>query len=194
MTVTELRDRLDDRFRLLVGSRQRIGTPPNAAPCGCSGLTTCWTTPKRTLLARCSVVRTAGSTWRGRVQSADTDRPTGDTRISWMRLVRKSLLIADQASGRTRFSMLETIRQFVEEQLVTAGDAEDVRTAHARYFAERENDVFALWDGPRQQEAYSWVTVEMANLRAAFPVGRRPRRPRHRSDHRPLCGVRRFLG
>ena len=64
--------------------------------------------------------------------------------------------------------MLETIRQFVEEQLVTAGHAEDVRTAHARYFAERENDVFALWDGPRQPEAYSWVTVELANLRAAF--------------------------
>ena len=33
-------------------------------------------------------------------------------------LVRKSLLVADRSSGRTRFSMLETIRQFAEEQLV----------------------------------------------------------------------------
>ena len=37
-----------------------------------------------------------------------------------MRLVRKSLLVADRSSGRTRFSMLETIRQFAEEQLVAA--------------------------------------------------------------------------
>ena len=37
-------------------------------------------------------------------------------------LVRKSLLVADRSSGRTRFSMLETIRQFAEEQLVAAGD------------------------------------------------------------------------
>ena len=29
-------------------------------------------------------------------------------------LVRKSLLVADRSAGRTRFSMLETIRQFAE--------------------------------------------------------------------------------
>ncbi|MBX9642379.1 MAG: hypothetical protein K2X97_22480, partial [Mycobacteriaceae bacterium] len=33
-------------------------------------------------------------------------------------LVRKSLLVADQSASRTRFSMLGTIRQFAEEQLV----------------------------------------------------------------------------
>ena len=38
-------------------------------------------------------------------------------------LVRKSLLIADRSAGRTRYSMLETIRQFAEEQLVATGEA-----------------------------------------------------------------------
>ena len=83
-------------------------------------------------------------------------------------LVRKSLLVADRSSGRTRFSMLETIRQFAEEQLVAGGEADEVRTAHARYFAGRETDILALWDSPRQREAYEWLTVEMANLRTAF--------------------------
>jgi hypothetical protein len=83
-------------------------------------------------------------------------------------LVRKSLLIADRSSGRTRFSMLETIRQFGEEQLVTSGAAEAVRTAHARYFAGRETDITALWDSPRQREAYDWFATELANLRTAF--------------------------
>jgi predicted ATPase len=32
-------------------------------------------------------------------------------------LVRKSLLVADRSSGRTRYWMLETIRRFAEEQL-----------------------------------------------------------------------------
>jgi hypothetical protein len=67
-------------------------------------------------------------------------------------LVRKSLLIADRSSGRTRFSMLETIRQFAEEQLVAGGQASEVRTAHARYFAGRETDILALWDSPRQRD------------------------------------------
>ena len=83
-------------------------------------------------------------------------------------LVRKSLLVADRSSGRTRFSMLETIRQFAEEQLVASGVAAEVRTAHARYFAGREADILALWDSPRQRDAYDWFTVELANLRTAF--------------------------
>jgi hypothetical protein len=83
-------------------------------------------------------------------------------------LVRKSLLVADRSAGRTRFSMLETIRQFAEEQLVASGSATEVRTAHARYFAGLEAVILALWDSPRQREAYDWFTVELANLRTAF--------------------------
>ena len=44
----------------------------------------------------------------------------------------------------------------------------EVRTAHARYFAGREADILALWDSPRQREAYDWFTAELANLRTAF--------------------------
>ena len=64
--------------------------------------------------------------------------------------------------------MLETIRQFAEEQLVAGGDADEVRTAHARYFAGRETDIMALWDSPQQRDAYTWFTAELPNLRTAF--------------------------
>jgi tetratricopeptide (TPR) repeat protein len=83
-------------------------------------------------------------------------------------LVRKSLLVANRSSGRTRYSMLETIRQFAEEQLAASGSATEARAAHARHFAGREADIMALWDSPRQREAYTWFTVELANLRTAF--------------------------
>jgi tetratricopeptide (TPR) repeat protein len=64
--------------------------------------------------------------------------------------------------------MLETIRQFAEEQLVAGGEASEIRAAHSRYFAGREADIMARWDSPRQREAYDWFTVELANLRTAF--------------------------
>ena len=64
--------------------------------------------------------------------------------------------------------MLETIRQFAEEQLVARGEASEIRAAHSRYFAGREADILALWDSPRQREAYDWFTIELANLRTAF--------------------------
>src|SRR6202020_2595620 len=55
-----------------------------------------------------------------------------------------------------------------EEQLVALGAATEARAAHARYFAGRETDIMALWDSPRQREAYTWFTIELANLRTAF--------------------------
>ena len=64
--------------------------------------------------------------------------------------------------------MLETIRQFAEEQLVNSGEADRTRDAHAHYFAACEDDVLALWDSPRQHESYEWLACELPNLRAAF--------------------------
>src|SRR6516165_7785727 len=106
-----------------------------------------------------------------KVPAPSSDQTTPMTSPSWDllgALVRKSLLIADRSSGRTRFSMLETIRQFAEEQLVARGEASEIRAAHSRYFAGREADVLALWDSPRQRAAYAWFTLELANLRTAF--------------------------
>ena len=64
--------------------------------------------------------------------------------------------------------MLETIRQFAEEQLVASGEADSARAAHAHFFAGRESEILALWDSERQRESYSWFAVELPNLRAAF--------------------------
>src|SRR5262249_25288252 len=57
---------------------------------------------------------------------------------------------------------------FAEEQLVARGEASEIRAAHSRYFAGREADILALWDSPRQRQAYDWFTIELANLRTAF--------------------------
>ncbi|HWX99837.1 MAG TPA: adenylate/guanylate cyclase domain-containing protein [Mycobacterium sp.] len=165
MTVTELRDRLDDRFRLLVGSRrglERHQTLRHAVQWSHDLLDD----TEKTLLARCSVFAGGFDLAAAcAVGGCGDDLATLDVLDA---LVRKSLLVADRTSGRTRFSMLETIRQFAEEQLVASGAATEIRAAHSRYFAGREADIMALWDSPSQRDAYTWFTVELANLRTAF--------------------------
>jgi predicted ATPase len=165
MTVTEVRDRLDDRFRLLVGSRrglERHQTLHHAVQWSYDLLDE----SEKALLNRCSVFAGGFDLASARaVTAADDEFATLDLLDA---LVRKSLLVADRSSARTRFSMLETIRQFAEQQLVASGEADDVRTAHSRYFAGREADVLAQWDSARQRESYEWFTRELANLRAAF--------------------------
>jgi hypothetical protein len=165
MTATEVRDRLGDRFRLLVGSRrglERHQTLRHAVQWSYDLLDD----GEKAVLNRCSVFA-GGFDLAGAqtVTGSDDDFATLDLLDA---LVRKSLMVADHSSGRTRYSMLETIRQFAEEQLAATGEATEARTAHARHFATREADVLALWDSPRQREAYEWFATELANLRTAF--------------------------
>jgi predicted ATPase len=167
MTANEVRDRLDHRFRLLVGSRrglERHHTLRHAMAWSYDLLDD----TEKTVLDRCSVFA-GGFDLQSACAVAGSDDLDEYAILEVLdALVRKSLLIADRSSGRTRFSMLETIRQFAEEQLVAHGAATDARTLHARHFAGREADIIAMWDSPRQREAYHWFTVELANLRAAF--------------------------
>jgi predicted ATPase len=165
MTAGEVRDRLDQRLRLLVGSRRGLSRHQTLRHA------VAWShdlldEPEKALLERCSVFAGGFDLESAcAVMGSDDDFATLDLLDA---LVRKSLLVADRSSGRTRFSMLETIRQFAEEQLVARGEASEIRAAHSRYFAGREADIMALWDSPRQRGAYDWFTVELANLRAAF--------------------------
>ena len=167
MTASEMRDRLDHRFRLLVGSRrglERHHTLRHAVAWSYDLLDD----TVKTVLDRCSVFA-GGFDLQSVCAVAGSDDLDEYAILEVLdALVRKSLLIADRSLGRTRFSMLETIRQFAEEQLVAGGQATEVRAAHSRYFAGREADILALWDSPRQREAYDWFTIELANLRTAF--------------------------
>ena len=165
MTVTEVRDRLDDRFRLLVGSRrglERHQTLRAAVQWSYDLLDEA----EQSLLACCSVFAGGFDLAAACAVAGSADEfATLDLLDA---LVRKSLLVADRSSGQTRFSMLETVRQFAEEQLVNGGAADRARSTHARYFAGREADILALWDSPRQRDAYRWLARELPNLRAAF--------------------------
>jgi predicted ATPase/class 3 adenylate cyclase len=167
MTATEMRDRLDHRFQLLVRSRrglERHQTLRQAVSWSYDLLAE----PEKALLERCSVFAGGFDIPSACAVSGFEDADEFAILDLLDSLVRKSLLVADRSTGKTRFSMLETIRQFAEEKLVERGEAAEASSAHARYFADRETDILALWDSPRQREAYEWFATELANLRSAF--------------------------
>jgi tetratricopeptide (TPR) repeat protein len=167
MTANEVRERLDHRFRLLVGSRrglERHQTLRHAVAWSYDLLDDA----DKMLLERCSVFA-GGFDLESACAVSGFDGSDDYAVLEQLdALVRKSLITAERSSGRTRFSMLETIRQFAEEQLVARGDASEAGDAHARHFAGKEADILALWDSPRQREAYDWFAIELANLRTAF--------------------------
>jgi predicted ATPase len=167
MTASEMRERLDHRLRLLVGARrgsERHQTLRHAVAWSYDLLDGA----EKGLLNRCAVF-SGGFDLESACAVAGSDDVDDFGILDLLEaLVRSSLIIAVRSSGRMRFSVLETIRQFAEEHLIASGAADEARNAHARYFAGRETDILALWDSPRQRETYDWFATELANLRTAF--------------------------
>jgi predicted ATPase len=165
MSAQDVRDRLDERFRLLAGGRrglERHQTLRHAVAWSYDLLDD----PERRVLGRCAVF--AGGF--DLAAAAHLCQPMDEYAVLDVldSLVRKSLITLEHVHGHARYRLLETIRQFAEEQLGESGDMIGVRDIHARYFADQAQAIFPLWLGPGHRQAVDWVDVELVNLRAGF--------------------------
>jgi non-specific serine/threonine protein kinase len=84
------------------------------------------------------------------------------------RLVDRSLVQADTAGNRTRYRLLETIREYAAEKLAAAGETVECRDLHARVVADFARRWGGELRGPRQAEAADRLEAEHENLRAAI--------------------------
>src|SRR5215207_4027258 len=170
MSPSQIRDRLDKRFRLLTGSRrslERHQTLRHAVQWSYDSLTAA----EQRVLQRASVF--SGGFSLDAATTVCGNDPDGDLDEFQMldvvdSLVRKSLADVERAAAVPRFNMLETIRQFAEERLAEGADSENVRDRHASYFADQAETSFELFRGPQEAEAFQFVDDEIANVRAAF--------------------------
>ncbi|MEO6653746.1 MAG: adenylate/guanylate cyclase domain-containing protein [Ilumatobacteraceae bacterium] len=171
MTPVEVLARLNDRFRLLSGSRrglERHQTLRQAVQWSYDLLNG----DEQCVLGVSAVF--AGGFEVGAV-TAVCDCFDEYTMLDVLdSLVRKSLVTTSRVGGRTRYGLLETIRQFAEDQHASIGVANparaivEIRDRHASYFATRVAAATETFLGPRQREVTEWVEVELDNLRAAF--------------------------
>ena len=93
------------------------------------------------------------------------------------RLAGKSLIVAETAGGRTRYRLLDTLRQYAAGRLAEAGEAEPARRRHAEAFlalAERERDLDLLareQDNFRAALDWSLAHHDQAGPRLARALG-----------------------
>ena len=174
MTPVEVSARLNDRFRLLSGSRRSLGRHQTL------GHAVQWsydllTPQEQSVLGACAVF--AGGFDLAAVTAVCDDADEYAILDGLESLVRKSLVSAKQAGDRTRYGLLETIRHFAEDQRTSAASEDstatvtaigEIRARHARHYAEQAIACFDIWDGPRMGEATAWLEAEFDNLRAGF--------------------------
>ena len=93
----------------------------------------------------------------------------GDTLGLTSSLVKKSLIVVDQETGReTRYHFHEIVRQYAREKLVQAGEEEKIRTRHLEYFLQYSEQAESALKGPTQVEWYARLNDERDNIRAAL--------------------------
>ena len=92
------------------------------------------------------------------------------------RLVDKSLVVADDHDGASRYRLLETIRQYAREQLLQAGAAEAkaVRGRHVAFFLALVEQAAPALRGGEQVVWLARLEAEHDNLRAALQWTRQP--------------------
>ncbi|MFN8593463.1 MAG: LuxR C-terminal-related transcriptional regulator, partial [Thermomicrobiales bacterium] len=83
-------------------------------------------------------------------------------------LLDKSLLQRATGEGDSRFVMLQTIREFVQERLEASGEAGAARRAHAEWIVRLAEDARAHILGPEGPGALDRLEAEHDNLREAL--------------------------
>jgi predicted ATPase/class 3 adenylate cyclase len=166
LSVQQIADRLEDRFRLLTGGRRRIQRQQTL------GAAMDWSHEllselERTLLRRLSVFAGGFTLEAAEAVATGDDIPDSSALEILGSLVAKSLVVANEdGGGETRYQLLETVRIYTADKLAEAGEAEAQRTRHRDwYFAWLEQI-------PAERLSASMATLdetakEIDNLRAA---------------------------
>ena len=90
------------------------------------------------------------------------------------RLHDKSLLVVDQqGQAPARYRMLETVRQYAQERLDTAGEGAAARDRHLQYFVALAEQALTQLQGPQQGAWMASLAAEQDNLLAAHEWGLR---------------------
>ena len=171
LSLAEILDSLRDRFRLLTGGSRTAVRRQQTLRASVDWSHALLTEPERVLFRRLAV-------FYGGFDLEAAQTVTGSGAVERYQvldqltlLVDKSLVVADESGGRTRYRMLETVRQYALEKLGESGEADAVRARHRDHYTA----MAALLDAPAGDDyelRLEQANFEIDNLRAAFAWSR----------------------
>jgi predicted ATPase/DNA-binding NarL/FixJ family response regulator len=167
LSLTEIRDGLHDRFRLLTGGSRRAVRRQQSLSASVDWSHALLTEPERMLFRRVSAFMGGFDLAAAQEVCSGNGLPRHQILDQLTLLVDKSLVVAESSGGRTRYRLLETVRQYAMEKLGESGEADTVRDAHREYFT----TVAEQFDVPTPAGFESLLVeaeADIDNLRAAF--------------------------
>jgi non-specific serine/threonine protein kinase len=168
LSVEEINAKLDNCFRLLTGGSRTALPRQQTLRALIDWSHDLLAAPEKTLLRRLSVF--AGGWTLEAAEAVCTGEEVEDWEVLDLltSLGDKSLVVADQEGERTRYRLLETIRQYARDRLLESGEAEGAHQRHHAWFAQLVEATSTRLSGPEQQAALETLEKEHDNLRAAL--------------------------
>jgi predicted ATPase/class 3 adenylate cyclase/DNA-binding CsgD family transcriptional regulator len=167
LSPAEILDSLHDRFRLLTGGARTAVRRQQTLRASVDWSHALLTEPERVLFRRLAVFMGGFDLDGAQSVCGGGDVERYQVLDQLTLLVDKSLVAADDSGGRTRYRLLETVRQYAQEKLGESGEAAAVRASHRDHYS----SMAALLDAPAgtdYERRLGQAELEIDNLRAAF--------------------------
>jgi predicted ATPase/DNA-binding CsgD family transcriptional regulator len=168
LSVDQILDRLDDRFRLLIRRSNTGPTRHQTLKAAIEWSYDLCSPQERSLWERLSVfsggfdLEAAENTCSGgEIQRADVYELVAG-------LVGKSILAREDHGSRMRYQLLETVRQYGRERLAESGEERTLRSLHRDYYLDLAVQAESEFFGPQQAEWFPKLRRDLSNVRVAL--------------------------
>lgn len=170
MSPLEIADGLDDCFRLLAGGVRGAVQRQQTLRASIDWSHALLTETEQILFRRLAPFVGGFDLAAVRAVAAGSDLDPFSVLDQLTLLVDKSLVVADDCQGRTRYRLLETVRRYALEKLGDSGEA-DVHARHRDYYTALAASLNTPADNDHQR-LVARAETEIDNLRAAFAWSR----------------------
>jgi predicted ATPase/class 3 adenylate cyclase len=177
LTIEQLRDRLEDRFRLLTGGSRTALPRQQTLRAAVDWSHDLLTEPERILLRRLSVFAGGFSLDAAEQVCGDRQVAPEDVLDLLTRLVSRSLALLETGPAGGRYRLLETIREYALGKLRAAGEEPELRRRHLQCCIGFAEPAVPALCGPDQQAWLDRLQAELDNFRAAFGWSLRQQAP-----------------
>jgi predicted ATPase/class 3 adenylate cyclase/DNA-binding CsgD family transcriptional regulator len=167
LSLDEIVDSLHDRFRLLTGGARTAVRRQQTLRASVDWSHALLTEHERILFRRSAVFMGGFDLDAAQAVAGTTEVERFQVLDQLSLLVDKSLVVADSSGGRTRYRLLETVRQYALEKLGESGESDDVRTRHRDHYTALAQRL----DSPARDDygpLMARVVDEIDNLRSAL--------------------------
>jgi predicted ATPase/DNA-binding CsgD family transcriptional regulator len=167
LSLDDILGSLHDRFRLLTGGARTAVRRQQTLRASVDWSHALLTEPERVLFRRLAVFLGGFDLDAAQAVAGTTEVERYQVLDQLTLLVDKSLVVAENTSRRTRYRLLETVRQYALEKLGESGEADDVRNSHRDHYL-TVAEVLNESARPGYLEHIPRVEGDIDNLRSAF--------------------------